>query len=66
MHAHAHADGSEESDRIGWFLEAHFGEVEREGPVLIVRVDEEEARVDLTSSVCGQARRVHVLMGDRR
>ena len=57
LHAHAHADGRYE--RVAWFLEAHFGAVELHSepgrdPVLIVRVDGEEARVDLMPSARGQ------------
>lgn len=48
VHVHARADAREQ---IAWFLEAHFGEVELGRAVLTVRVDGEEARIDLASSV---------------
>lgn len=56
MHAHVHADAGARNQKIAWFLEAQFGEVELHSdpdhaPVVIVQVDESEARVNLMSSV---------------
>lgn len=59
LHVHVHADAqvgpaSARYEQIAWFLEAHFGEVESDvghAPVLVVRVDGEEARVNLITSV---------------
>lgn len=45
-------------EKMAWFLEAHFGPVEvhaESEPVLIVRVDGEEARVSAGSVSCGSA-----------
>lgn len=56
-HAHVHADAcvGPWQQKMAWFLEAHFGAVGHSepghDPVLVVRVDGEEARVDLMSSV---------------
>lgn len=50
MHADARG-ASTQYEQMAWFLEAHFGEVELRGPEWIVRVEEEEARVHLESSV---------------
>ena len=71
-HAHPHADAQDESSvtriqRLAWFLEAHFGEVElhmpdetleehEQGedntePSLLVRLDEADARINLLSLV---------------
>lgn len=59
-HAHVHADArvGPWQQKMAWFLEAHFGAVglhsePNHDPVLVVRVDGEEARVDLMSSVSG-------------
>lgn len=58
LHAHVHADAcmGPWQKKMGWFLEAHFGPVEPHSepghaPELIVRVDGEEVRVDVRSSV---------------
>ncbi|KAI9572193.1 beta-lactamase-like protein [Boletus coccyginus] len=57
-HAHVHADARVGlwQQKMAWFLEAHFGAVglhskPNHDSVLVVRVDGEEAHVDLMSSV---------------
>lgn len=53
---------------MAWFLEAHFGPVEMHphDPVLVVRVDGEEARVGLVGVACaheGLRERVESVVG---
>lgn len=89
-HAHPHADNDDDDkktdnrriQRLAWFLEAHFGEVElhmpeeshvmseertheRQGPSLVVRLDEDHATIDLVSMVSLYPLKNHRIASDR-